>query len=144
LTNIVWLLKAICFKIFFMDRNRADKSGNKIQTNLDSLIVRPITPDEEKAWNNLMSEHHYLGFQGLTGKTLKYIALLEQKWAALIGWGSGVLKSSHREKWIGWSQEQKTTRLKFIVNNQRFLILPGIKIKNLASRIIALNSRRLP
>ena len=85
-----------------------------------------------------MEEHHYLGFHSLTGKTLKYVALLEGQWVALIGWGSAALKSRHREKWVGWSQEQKAQRLKFIANNQRFLILPGIQIENLASKVLAL------
>jgi len=91
-----------------------------------------------------MGKHHYLGFHSLTGKTLKYVALLEGQWVALIGWGSAALKSRHREKWVGWSQEQKTQRLKFIANNQRFLILPGIQIENLASKVLALNMKRLP
>jgi hypothetical protein len=131
-----------------MDKNRANinhiKNDNKIQINLNSMIVRPIKPEEEITWNKLMQEHHYLGFQSLTGKTLKYVALLEGQWVALIGWGSAALKSRHREKWVGWHQEQKTKGLKFIANNQRFLILPGIQIKNLASKVLALNTRRLP
>ncbi|MDD4239594.1 MAG: DUF4338 domain-containing protein [Desulfotomaculaceae bacterium] len=59
-------------------------------------------------------------------------------------WGTSAFKSGHREKWIGWSQEQKTKRLIFVVNNQRFLVLPGIQIKNLASKVLALNAIRLP
>lgn len=130
-----------------MDRNRADTAhfndDNKILISLKSLVVRPVTPGEEGTWNNLMREHHYLGFHSLTGKTLKYVALLDGQWVALIGWGSAVYKSNHREKWLGWSHEQQKQRLKFIVNNQRFLILPGIQIKNLASKVLALNTRRL-
>ena len=38
-----------------------------------------------------MGEHHYLGFHSLTGNTLKYVALLEGQWVALIGWGSAAL-----------------------------------------------------
>jgi len=131
-----------------MDKNRTNinhiKNDNKIQISLNSMVVRPITPEEEKTWNNLMQEHHYLGFQNLTGETLKYVATLEGQWVALIGWGSAALKSRHREKFVGWSQEQKAQRLKFVANNQRFLILPGIQIKNLASKVLALNMRRLP
>lgn len=125
-----------------MDRNRVE-SNNKDHINLDSLVVRPIVSTEKETWNSLMREHHYLGFHCLTGKTLKYIALLDGQWVALIGWGAAALKNSHREKWVGWSQEQKFPRLRFVVNNQRFLILPGIQIKNLASKVLALNTRRL-
>lgn len=127
-----------------MDRNRVESNNiNKDHINLDSLVVRPIFSTEKEIWNSLMREHHYLGFHCLTGKTLKYIALLDGQWVALIGWGAAALKNSHREKWVGWSQEQKFPRLRFVVNNQRFLILPGIQIKNLASKVLALNTRRL-
>ncbi len=131
-----------------MDRNRADtdylNDDNRIMFSLKSLIVRLITPGEENAWNNLMRRHHYLGFKSLTGETLKYVALLDGQWVALIGWGSAVYKSNHREKWLNWTQEQQKQRLKFIVNNQRFLILPGIQIKNLASKVLGFNTKRLP
>lgn len=108
-------------------------------------MVRLITPNEEDKWNNLMSTHHYLGFHSKTlpGKALKYVALLNGQWVALLGWGSAALKNSNREKWIGWSLEQKKRRLKYVVNNQRFLILPGIEVKNLASKVLALNTKRL-
>jgi hypothetical protein len=62
---------------------------------------------------------------------------------ALLGWCSAAFKSSHRDKWIGWSKAQQLRRLRYIANNSRFLILPGIRIKNLASRTLALNLRRL-
>ena len=130
----------------FMDTTRTTPDNNNIaqNDNLKALVVRPITAEEEKLWNDLMNEHHYLGFRTLTGKTLKYVALLNDRWVALIGWGASAFKSGHREKWIGWSQEQKAKRLIFVVNNQRFLILPGIQIKNLASKVLALNTKRLP
>jgi len=76
----------------------------------------------------------------MTGKTLKYVAVLNGQWVALLGWGAAALKNSNREKWIGWSLEKKEQRLKYVVNNQRFLILPSIEIKNLASKALALNT----
>ena len=127
-----------------MDINTKKDTNISKNDNLKALVVRPITSQEEKYWNNMMNEHHYLGFRTLTGKTLKYVAVLNNQWVALIGWGASAFKSGHREKWIGWSQEQKAKRLIFVVNNQRFLILPGTQIKNLASKVLALNTKRLP
>ena len=111
--------------------------------SLDNLVVRPIVPNEENNWNKLMAAHHYLGFQTLMGHSLKYVAILDGQWVGLIGWGAAALKTTSRDQWIGWSPEQKMKRLKYVVNNQRFLILPGIQIKNLASKILALNTKRL-
>jgi len=100
-----------------------------------------------------MASHHYLGFQTLPGNSLKYVAILpapreqnegsDGEWVALLGWGSAALKSSPRDTWIGWSSEQRMRRLKYVVNNSRFLILPDIHVRNLASRALSLNVRRL-
>ncbi|MDD2212619.1 MAG: DUF4338 domain-containing protein, partial [Clostridia bacterium] len=114
-----------------MDRNGAEPD-NIINrgANLKDLIVRPITPGEENDWNTLMTKHHYLGFRCLSGRSLKYVALLDGRWMALIGWGAAALKCSPRDRWINWSEERKYERLQYITNNQRFLILPGVSIKN--------------
>jgi predicted transposase YbfD/YdcC len=111
--------------------------------NLDFLVVRPIFRKEAGMWDELMRAHHYLGFNILPGKSLKYVALLDGQWVALLGWGAAALKNGPREKWLGWSLEQKTQRLNYVVNNQRFLILPGVDLKNLASKALALNTKRL-
>jgi hypothetical protein len=65
------------------------------------------------------------------------------EWVALLGWGSGAFKCADRDKWIRWRSDQQWKRLKYIANNQRFLILPWIRIKNLASRILGLCIRRI-
>jgi hypothetical protein len=49
-----------------------------------------------------------------------------------------------RDEWIGWSDEQRRHNLQAIVNNSRFLILPWVHVKGLASKILALNARQLP
>lgn len=108
-----------------------------------NLIVRLMKPAEEEKWDQLMKEHHYLGFERLSGETLKYVAEMDREWVALLGWGSGALKCTDRDKWIGWRSDQQWKRLKYIANNQRFLILPWIRIKNLASRILGLSIRRI-
>lgn len=75
---------------------------------------------------------------------MKYVVLLDGHWVALIGWGGAALKCAVRDRWINWPEERKYERLQLIANNQRFLILQGVSIKNLASKALALNVRRLP
>ncbi len=113
------------------------------ERDLSSLVVRPVLREEDARWNSLMSSHHYLGFRTLPGNSLKYVALLDGEWVALLGWGSAAFKSFHRDRWISWSYEQKMQRLRFVVNNSRFLILPEIRIRNLASKVLSLNVKRL-
>jgi hypothetical protein len=79
-----------------------------------------------------MNEHHYLGFKRLSGEVLKYVVEMDGEWVALLGWGSAAFKCTARDKWIGWRSDQQWKRLKYIANNQRFLILPWIRITNLA------------
>ena len=106
--------------------------------------MRPIHNSERTRWNDLMKAHHYLGFRVLTGESIRYVAEWDGDWLALIGWGCAAFKSGPRDRWIGWSQEQQWQRLKFVACNQRFLILPGVQIPNLASRVLSLNTKRLP
>ena len=108
-----------------------------------SIIVRPIMPDERVRWDRLMSEHHYLGFKSLVGESIRYVAELQGRWLALLGWSAAALKCQPRDTWIGWSQAIQWQRLQLIANNSRFLILPDIHIPNLASKILSLNLKRL-
>ena len=110
---------------------------------LQKVIVRPVRRDEMPCWRSLMRNHHYLGFRQLVGETLYYVAEVEGRWVALLGWGAAALKVGTRDRWIGWSSEQREKRLRFIAQNARFLLLPGPRVPNLASRILALNLHRL-
>jgi len=112
-------------------------------SDLRALVVRPILPREERAWDELMAAHHYLGFRQLVGESLKYVAVLADKWVAWLGWGAAALACGPRDQWIGWVPERRWQRLRLVANNQRFLVLPGVRVRNLASRVLALNLRRL-
>ena len=111
--------------------------------NLNRLVVRPITDRERDMWDRLMKEHHYLGFKHLVGESIRYVALLDDRWVGLLGFCSGTFTSAPRDQWIGWSIPQRLQRLKYITNNSRFLILPGIQIPNLASKTLALTFKRI-
>jgi hypothetical protein len=90
-----------------------------------------------------MNQHHYLGLQRLVGQSLCYVATMGEPWVALLAWGAAALKCQPRDAWIGWTPSLKWRRLHLIANNLRFLILPDWHRPNLASRILALNLRRL-
>jgi len=91
----------------------------------------------EGRWNEIVREHHYLGHKVTVGKCLKFlvrsgsieigaVALSEPAWAVEVRdtaiSGLGIAKSA-------------------VANNSRFLILPNVKVKNLASQILALLAR---
>lgn len=111
------------------------------------LRVRLLKPPEREKYQDLMERHHYLGsLSSNLGKALQYVAEDSEtdEWYALLDWGYAALKNPAREEWLGWDRELKDARLKYIVTNTRFLILPGMPIiKNLASQVLSLNLRRL-
>ena len=97
--------------------------------------------DRRKCYNNslwaeLTNDYHYLGFQGVMGRSLKYLVFIEDIPVACIGWNSGSWKCSVRDKWldVGSSQGGKANS---VVNNFRFTVMPWVKIKYLASHILA-------
>jgi len=110
---------------------------------LNHIFVRPVLHTEEEQFKDLMTAHHYLGFCPKIGETAWYVAVYEDHWIALISFSVSALKSEARDKWIGWSHRNQFGRLKLVVNNNRFLILPDYHFKNMASRVISQCLKRL-
>lgn len=123
--------------------NREGDTYNASQAMLRLLEVRPIIRRERSQWDLLMRQHHYLGFNSLVGESLRYVAHLHGHWVALLGWAAAALSCKARDRWIGWPAALQYSRLPLLANNCRFLILPNIRVPNLASRILALNLKRL-
>ena len=119
------------------------RKSTVIMEHLRGMEVRPIKRDERSHWDELIRQHHYLGLHSLIGETIRYIAIYQGQWLALIGWSSAAFKCKVRDQWIGWHSFIQYRRLFFIANNSRFLILPDVRIPNLASRVLALNLKRL-
>jgi Druantia protein DruA/DDE_Tnp_1-associated len=113
----------------------------RIQEKL--LEVRLIEKKEVKEWGSYLQQYHYLGYNWIPGENLRYIATLDGEWIACLGWGSAALKCKVRDEYISWNEEKKLKRLYLITNNVRFLIMPWVQIKNIASAILSLNLRRI-
>lgn len=111
--------------------------------SLNKVIVRRVKKEEEDKFKALMDRYHYLGAIPKIGETIWYVGTINQEWVSLLGFSSSALRSESRNKWIGWSYRYHFDRLKLIVNNSRFLILPGWHIKNLASRVLSLCLKRI-
>jgi len=109
----------------------------------DGLVVRRVVVDEVARFDALLDEHHWLG-RGLVGETVRQVAVIDGEWVALVGWGSPAFQVSARDRWIGWSAEQRNRRLRFVANNQRFCVLPSGRVANLASATLAGALRSLP
>ena len=95
-------------------------------------------------WNELIDRYHYLGYKPLPGAQLRYFINDGGDSVALLGFGAAAWTVAPRDRWIGWTHEQRKRNLHLVVNQARFLILPWVHSKNLASRIQSYSSKRLP
>lgn len=110
---------------------------------LQSLEVRPIFPFERARFDSELEAHHWLGSR-LAGQTMRYVALDgDGSWVALVGFGAAALSCKPRDRFVGWSHHQQFRRLGYVVNNQRFCVLPLGRRHNLASAVLARTLRRL-
>jgi hypothetical protein len=95
--------------------------------------------DAEPLYNSLVHHHHYLEYRQIVGNHLKYIAYIDDRPVACLGWGSAAWSVKSRDAFIGWDKKKKERRLHFVANNTRFLVLPWVSVKCLASKVLALN-----
>ncbi|MBC8438330.1 MAG: DUF4338 domain-containing protein [Deltaproteobacteria bacterium] len=111
---------------------------------LPQLQLQMVNKNNSSLWNEYIQRYHYLGFTPLPGAQLRYFITAKNQILALTGFGAAAWQTSPRDKFIGWDHEQRKNNLHLIVNNARFLILPWIQSKNLASKILALHAKQLP
>ena len=111
---------------------------------VSEVVVRLARPEERLRWDELMDTHHELGFKQFAGRGLRYVAEWRGQWLALVGWQTGVFQCRPRDRWLGWHKAVQFRRLHLCANNTRFLVLAeGAGLKNLASRVLGQNLRRL-
>lgn len=112
--------------------------------DLNGLRLRPVdSRSESRLWNELVASFHYLGYRPLPGAQQRYLVDCDEGLIGALGFGASAWKVAPRDVWIGWTSEQRKARLHLVVNNARFLLLPHVRVKNLASRVLAMSARRL-
>ena len=100
--------------------------------------------EQQSLWNEYIDRYHYLGYGTLAGAYMKYFARSAEDVLALLGFSASAWKIAPREAYLGWADQQRQEHLHLVVNNSRFLILPWIYSRNLASRLLAMAANQLP
>ncbi len=101
---------------------------------LEFRMVRR-TP-EESLVNALLEHHHYLAYTQPVGEQLKYMVFAGDRPVACLTWSSAARHLGPRDRYIDWSAEERRRNIRFIAYNSRFLILPWVQVKCLASHIL--------
>jgi len=91
----------------------------------------------------MVNEHHYLGYESVIGARAKYVITLGKQIVGAISFCSASYKLGPRDEYIGWGEEARLSKLQHLIMNNRFLILPWVQIRNLASHILSKSLRQL-
>jgi len=106
--------------------------------------IRRVEKEDIGLWNEYVHRYHYLGYKSCFGLHQKYFIELgaHQKVGCLL-YTVAAWALDCRDKWIGWTSQERYRNLNKIINNSRFLIFPWVNIKNLASKALSLGSKRI-
>lgn len=110
-------------------------------------LRRVVSPQQRRLWRELIERYHYLGHRVAFGAHLRYLIEVARPRAMVVGClqlASPAWRIAGRDQWVGWSDAQRRTRLQRVVNNSRFLIVPWVEVRNLASHVLARMTREMP
>ena len=114
-------------------------------SDLDPLEFRQVRRSPAEAlFNSLIEHHHYLGYCQPVGEQLKYIVYAKNRPIACLAWSSAPRHIGDRDRFIGWTKDDREKNLSLIACNTRFLILPWVRVSCLASHILGAMARILP
>jgi hypothetical protein len=111
--------------------------------SLELVVAR----EERRLWRELVGRYHYLGHAVPFGAHLRYLIAVSRPTRQVVGCvqlSSPAWKMAARDRWIGWSDDQRRRNLQRIVNNSRFLLLPWVEVRYLASSVLSLVAREFP
>jgi hypothetical protein len=111
---------------------------------LKLVVVTSKDRELDQQWKKLIATHHYLGYRPLCGAQLRYLIACEHGYLGALGFSAAALYLKARERWIGWSHAARQYHLPKVVGNSRFVIARGVRVKNLASKVLAMAQKRLP
>jgi hypothetical protein len=121
-----------------------DEIAGPLNSLLPLELCRVISRKDSLLWNELIDCYHYLGHTPLPGAQVRYLINSPAGYLSAIGFSAAAWKVAPRDSWIGWNRERRVQNLHLLVDNSRFLILPWVNCKHLASKILSLCLKRLP
>jgi hypothetical protein len=97
-----------------------------------------------RLWNEYVQRYHPLGYKRPFGAHQRYfiVGRKRQRLGCLL-FASSAWALAARDRWIGWSEQDRAQRLNWVVANTRFLIFPWVRVRNLASKSLSLAAQRI-
>jgi len=110
---------------------------------LNLLKVAGATTNDGRAWIEMMGRHHYLGAGPIMGCQIRYLITSSRGVLGGLSFSAPAWRLACRDEMIGWDDRQRKQNLSLVACNSRFLILPTVRVPNLASSVLALAQRQL-
>jgi len=124
---------------------RSKEISGPVKQFLPLSLIRVETKAQRDLWCEYVDRYHYLGYRTPFGAQLRYfVESSDERRLGCLQFSSPGWKMAARDEWIGWNDTKRNRNLQMVVNNSRFLIFPWVRVKNLASSILALAIRRIP
>jgi hypothetical protein len=117
-----------------IDRTELSKDLKQL---LPLKFIQVRRTDLEKLFNSLICQYHYLGYTQPVGEHLKYIVYANARPVACLAFSSAPRHIGPRDVFIGWDSKTRKQNIHLICYNTRFLILPWVNVKYLASHILS-------
>lgn len=115
--------------------------------DVGEIGLQPVGSEaERRLFRELMGRYHYLGHAVPFGAHLRYLVFGSQPAETVLGcvqFSSAAWRIAVRDQWIGWEEATRARRLVHVVSNSRFLLLPWLRVKNLASRVLSVSVRQM-
>ena len=94
-------------------------------------------------WSEYVSRYHPLGCKRTIGCTLRYFVSCERGRLGCLLMGNAARALAVRDRWIGWSRQQRLAHLPWVINNQRLLLFPWVRVPHLVSHVLGQLARRV-
>lgn len=121
--------------------------SGRVETFAPVWLERVADAGARQRFRELVGRYHPLGYKVPFGGHLQYLVWISQPVPTVAGclqFSSAAWRMQARDRWIGWDDATRARHLPQVVNNSRLLLLPWVRIQNLASATLARALRRLP
>jgi len=110
---------------------------------LGAVRVQPVEGEDKSLADEYLKRYHPLGYRQPFGYRLRYLIETDRGRVGCLLLCGAAKSLETRDRWIGWTQEQRLQRLAWVVNLSRHLVFPWVGVRNLSSHVLGLLWRRL-
>ena len=111
---------------------------------IELVVVGKHCPREYQQWKQALEHFHPQGHVALAQAHVRYLIRCRYGVLGALCFSAAARQLAAREAHIGWSKAARVANRESVVANSRFLLLPWVKVKGLASHVLAKAARQLP